>query len=320
MVGADTNADHLQLANRIESAAICSQILAQNPSWERAPRRLTLKTWRDEAGDISAKIDHINPASWKGDVRVKNIVLLTCWEGGRHLATQELAHAGYEPPFKAMDVGQGFDMFCPFGNGNMVLLGRATEGERKEDEEEIAMATARQISSEPTDSSLQPTLPAETRACTSDDIEELAEMELLQFNAGMRVVPKHDACVLVNSQNGISVQQYICRVYSQPLTIRLRLERVRGFPRSPDSTSAGTFGVTLGDSPEPFFRVEDPTALLIRSKVLIRLAVVEIYGIKQGGISPARLPTRLLDEPNIQITVRITRLAQRATPNVLLCC
>ena len=40
-----------------------------------------------------------------------------------------------------MDVG--FDMFCPFGNGNMVLLGRATEGEREEDEEEIAMATAR---------------------------------------------------------------------------------------------------------------------------------------------------------------------------------
>jgi hypothetical protein len=146
-------------------------------------------------------------------------------------------------------------------------------------------------------------------------------MELLQLNAGMRVVPKHDAYVLVNSQNGISVQQHkssVCRVYSQPLTIRdsqLRLERVRGFPRGPDSTSAETFGVTPGDSPEPFFRVEDPAALLVRSKDLIWLAVVEIYGIKQGGISLARLPTRLLGEPNIQITVRITRLAQRATPN-----
>jgi hypothetical protein len=44
MVGADTNADHLQLANRIESAAICSQILAEITSWERAPRRLTLRS------------------------------------------------------------------------------------------------------------------------------------------------------------------------------------------------------------------------------------------------------------------------------------
>src|ERR1700729_1255446 len=80
MVGTDCNADQLQLANRVESAAICTRILAEHPEWERGPRRLMLKTWRDEAGDISAKIDHINPASWKGDVAVKNVVLLTCWE------------------------------------------------------------------------------------------------------------------------------------------------------------------------------------------------------------------------------------------------
>lgn len=119
----------------------------------------------------------------------------------------------------------------------------------------------------------------------------------------MRVAPKHDAYVLVNTQNGISVQQHrssVCRVYSQPLTIRdskLRLERVRGFPRSLDSTSAVTFGVSPGDSPEPFFRVEDPAALLLRSKDLIWLAVVEIYGIKQGGISLARLLTKLWASP-----------------------
>ena len=321
MIGADTNADQLQLANHIESAAICSQILAENPSWERAPRRLTLKTWRDEAGDISAKIDHINPASWKGNVKVKSIVLLTCWEGGRHIATKELEHAGYEPPFEAMDAGQGFDMFCPFGKWNMVLLGRATEGEREEDEEEIEMATAPQIPSEHANSSLQPILPTETETCTSDSIEELAEQELAHLNGGTSTSPKHDAYVFVNSQSGGSVQQHkssVCRVYSQPLTVRdsrLRLERVRGFPRGPDSTSAETFGVSPGDSPEPFFSVQDPGALLVRSKEMIWLAVVEIYGIKQSGNSVTRLPTRLLGEPNIRITVRITCLSQRVTPN-----
>ena len=42
---------------------------------------------------------------------------------------------------------------------------------------------------------------------------------------------------------------------------------------------------------------------VVRSKDLIWLAVVEIYRIKQSGISVARLPTRLLGEPNIHITV-----------------
>jgi hypothetical protein len=54
-------------------------------------------------------------------VKVKNVALFTCWEGGRQTAMQELDHAGDEPPFEAMDAGQGFDIFRPFRNGNMVL-------------------------------------------------------------------------------------------------------------------------------------------------------------------------------------------------------
>src|ERR1700733_8088074 len=136
------------------------------------------------------------------------------------------------------------------------------------------MAMAPRISSEPADSPLQPILP-ETEACTSDDIEELAEAELLHLNDGPSASPKHDAYVFVNSQSGGSVQQHkssVCRVYSQPLTVRdsqLRLERVRGFPRGRYSTSTGTFGVSPGDSPEPFCGVQDPAALLVRSKDLI---------------------------------------------------
>ncbi|KZP32677.1 hypothetical protein FIBSPDRAFT_722568, partial [Athelia psychrophila] len=80
--GNDCNVDVLQLGNRVESAAMCTRIIAEHPTWQRSLRRSTFKTWRDEAGDISAKIDHINPASWEGDVRVKNVVLLTCWEEG----------------------------------------------------------------------------------------------------------------------------------------------------------------------------------------------------------------------------------------------
>jgi hypothetical protein len=83
MVGSDTNADQLQLANRIDSAVICTNILAEHPDWERGPRRLRLSAWQEVAGDVSANIDHIGPGSWKGDVHVKNIVLMTSWKNGR---------------------------------------------------------------------------------------------------------------------------------------------------------------------------------------------------------------------------------------------
>ncbi|KZP10387.1 hypothetical protein FIBSPDRAFT_700742, partial [Athelia psychrophila] len=90
MIGNDSNVDQLQLANRAESAAMCTSILAEHPEWEKAPRRLTLKAWREQAGDLSARVDHINPASWGGDARVRGVVLLTCWEEGRRIATAEL--------------------------------------------------------------------------------------------------------------------------------------------------------------------------------------------------------------------------------------
>ena len=83
-----------------------------------------------------------------------------------------------------------------------------------------------------------------------------------------------------------------------------------------DTTSIKlSWAMSMRVSPEPFCAVQDPAALLVRSKDLIWLAVVEIYRIKQSGISVARLPMRLLGEPNIRITVRITRLSQRANPN-----
>jgi hypothetical protein len=81
--GCDSNVDQLQLVNRTDSAVICTNILAEHPKWEQGPRRLNLQSWRHSAGDVSAKIDHIDPASWRGNIKVKNVVLMTCWQEGR---------------------------------------------------------------------------------------------------------------------------------------------------------------------------------------------------------------------------------------------
>jgi len=323
MIGNDSNADHLQLANRVESAAICSQILAENPDWEKGPRHLTLKTWRDEAGDVSAKIDHINPASWKGDVYVKNVVILTSWEEGRRLVSEELEEADYIPPFDNMDAGVGYDIFCPFGGGRKVLLDGLTVGERDEDEDEMDIQPIAPPTTKDTPNTTH-ALPSPDHLeadSIGDQLESLAE-EGLERLAALAAEPvtkiKPAAYVQVHSSSGKIVEQHkssVCRVYSEPLTVcdsRKRLECVRAHPRhdtKPNAT-AGQVAITA-DIEESLVCIEDLTALLVRSKDLIWLAVVQITDIKQSGVSVDCLTRRLLMEPNVRVVVRVMRLRPR---------
>ena len=75
MVGNDTNADQLQLTNRIDGAVQCVKILEIHPEWGGQSRRLNIKPLPSDAVDISNKYDHINLKLWKGDVQVQNVVL-----------------------------------------------------------------------------------------------------------------------------------------------------------------------------------------------------------------------------------------------------
>ncbi|KAJ7811049.1 hypothetical protein B0H14DRAFT_3755845 [Mycena olivaceomarginata] len=144
MTGSDSNADMSQLGSRLNAASQCDKILAEHPDWSGGPQRLRMPVWKDVAGDVSAKIDHISPRSWKGDVRVANVSCKTTWFGGRRLSEQELFEAGWEPPFKSMEDAGGFSIFCPFGKDNLVLVGdpsRRQAGERDEDDEDRDVPT-----------------------------------------------------------------------------------------------------------------------------------------------------------------------------------
>ncbi|KAJ7301276.1 hypothetical protein DFH08DRAFT_919133 [Mycena albidolilacea] len=122
MTGSDSNADMSQLGSRLNAASQCDKILAEHPDWSGGPQRLRMPVWKDVAGDVSAKIDHISPRSWKGDVRVANVSCKTTWFGGRRLSEQELFEAGWELPFKSMEDAGGFSIFCPFGLLNPAVL------------------------------------------------------------------------------------------------------------------------------------------------------------------------------------------------------
>ncbi|KDR81053.1 hypothetical protein GALMADRAFT_91766 [Galerina marginata CBS 339.88] len=103
MVGNDTHADQLQLTNRIDGAVQCVKILENHPEWGGQSRRLTLKPLSSNPDEISSAYDHISPKSWRGDVRVQNVVLAGCWSSGRREAEKRLQEAQLAPPFSDME-------------------------------------------------------------------------------------------------------------------------------------------------------------------------------------------------------------------------
>ncbi|EJD41275.1 hypothetical protein AURDEDRAFT_68934, partial [Auricularia subglabra TFB-10046 SS5] len=95
IVGNDSNADLYQLSTRLLSIVLLALILSEHPEWDRGPRRLRLpaNVLSDPSAELDKRVDHINPASWTGDLHVADVVLRTCWNRGRELAEAALAEA-----------------------------------------------------------------------------------------------------------------------------------------------------------------------------------------------------------------------------------
>ncbi|EJD36471.1 hypothetical protein AURDEDRAFT_44063, partial [Auricularia subglabra TFB-10046 SS5] len=81
IVGNDANADVLRLGTCMSHVVECANIFARYPHWDRQPRRLRMPPMTAD-GEITRNADHINPASWTGDVSVRTVVVSTCWQLG----------------------------------------------------------------------------------------------------------------------------------------------------------------------------------------------------------------------------------------------
>ncbi|KAE9387736.1 hypothetical protein BT96DRAFT_837295, partial [Gymnopus androsaceus JB14] len=114
MIGNDSNADQLQLTNRIDGAVQCVNILEKHPEWGGESRCLNVKSISEvKDSKISSKYDHINPITWQGDVLVQNVVLMICWKKGHEIAEQQLQKAEIEPPFERMELKGGVQYPLP---------------------------------------------------------------------------------------------------------------------------------------------------------------------------------------------------------------
>ena len=112
-VGTDTNVDMIQLGSHASGLTEVAIILAEHPEWDHSPRRLHLPVITKDSGDITSKVDHINPASWRGNVEVANVNLQTCWLLGRRQAVGLIPEA--DAVFDQLSQVPGVDILSPFG-------------------------------------------------------------------------------------------------------------------------------------------------------------------------------------------------------------
>ncbi|KAF8816846.1 hypothetical protein BYT27DRAFT_7248005 [Phlegmacium glaucopus] len=85
MVGNDANLDVLQLVSCLARTTEVSNILGKYPQWDRSPCHLKLPALSHKSKEIPDSADHIKPGSWRGNVKLKDISILTSWNRGRRM-------------------------------------------------------------------------------------------------------------------------------------------------------------------------------------------------------------------------------------------
>ncbi|KAF8198428.1 hypothetical protein BJ912DRAFT_1074363 [Pholiota molesta] len=303
MVGNDTNADVFQLANRIDGAVKCVNILEVHPEWGGDARRLNVKPLKDKDVEITSAYDHLNPSAFTGDLRVSSVVLLGSWTEGRRVAEQELRHAGIDPPFAMMEEDGGYDILCPLGENKIVLVGGLETGERHETEEECEgpMDAAVNVPTPLNDLLIDP-------QPDMDDLTSAADI----IDSGSTNVPQ--AYVPIDFANPSSKPVHkssILRIFSDPLTInesRDRLKRVRGYSRYNEAKNK-VIASASASTPEDTLDVQDPAFTLVHCDHNIFLAAFQVLSIRHDGQDLPSIPSRLLHEPNVRIHGQIMKLS-----------
>lgn len=110
----------------------------------------------------------------------------------------------------------------------------------------------------------------------------------------------------------------ICRVYSNPFTIRDsidRLKRVRGLAQYNERLTAFTTNkstTTQDDSNLTLVAVEDPAVTLVRCNNLVFAAIIQLTGIRLSGNSIPAIHLEQLHEPNVRLRGQIMAMVSCA--------
>lgn len=285
------NFDVLQLSGKLATSSLIQGIMERNPDLDRGHRRLSLK---DAMG-----VDHVNPRTWSGNVRVGDVELAVEWNRGREEANKLLeaylgsaAQVDFDVLFPA---GGGRDLLRPLGDYVGSLYD--PDDSRTEDPEIGSALDRNQDGGDATGSSASATDSPSESPATADDGDEPAnhwvcddEPEGVDFDdflpsgigGGARAM---DTSMIFSEEHFLMVDG---RKYLKASVVTIFLTAKRS--RKVTIRTLRSRGITIedlrGDSKARFnssdtdgkdlIKSGDLAAVLVRIDTVICLAVVEV--------------------------------------------
>ncbi|KAJ7749861.1 hypothetical protein B0H14DRAFT_3603375 [Mycena olivaceomarginata] len=266
MIGNDANLDVLQLAGRLTGTTQVANILAKYPHWDRAPRRLNLPALTRDSTELSDKTDHIKPPSWRGDVSVENVTLLTCWNRGRRQVEDEFV--SLSDAFRSLDAASDVDILSP--HGTLLVRVDLDPDDIEEDTEPEAPTSTTSLS------------PALEDAVVDEEAPRAETAEKSKVNHFITVNNKPQ-----NKTRALSLMQK----YSHKAISTDRLKRVAAVDRY-SSTSDGHDDLS-------------PIVTLVHSEDKLFVCVGEVTDIRVNGTSVDQLGLDVLHEPGVIVDFQI---------------
>lgn len=290
MVGNDANVDMLQLSTRLGHVSECANILARYPHWDRSPRRLRLPTL-EGLRKSSHEIDHVNVASWEGDVCVKNVVLLTCWHAGLELAAEG------DPLFmeRMQDRRRSgnVDILSPLGT-----LMLRTDGTFDYNDDTLRSALM--------SDSTPATTGSELSASATLDVEDAAGL-----SSTTNSTRRNDAFIQVDGKKihkATALKTLFMHMSRESSTDRTR--RVMGLDKYAVNTTYPNIYQSddFDTSPENHLHIQDPAVTLVRCDGYVFLAVIMVSGIKKGNEVLSHIPIPTLREGDVVINCQVLNM------------
>lgn len=317
------NFDVQQLSEKLATSSLIQGIFERNPDLDQGHRRLALK---DALG-----IDHVNPHSWSGDVRVGSVELAAEWAHARRDANRHLeryfgasARVNFDDLFREDNI----DLLRP--NGAYVGSDYQHDDARTEDPEEQSVLDRADPEVAPHSPPHPPPIPhpVDTTEDRGDDDEvcddEPEGMGLEDFLPGCQTTgTTHDTDKMFLTVDGHCYHK--SSIVTSILTakrsrkVTMRTLRARGVTiedlHGSDQMRLNSSDLT-GDN---LVKSGDVAAILVRIGGLVCLAVIEIveFVVKETDRAASKLSAvelTKLEKPEIGIKalVQVLRLERQA--------
>lgn len=307
MVGNDCHTDMLQLADRLSNITVCSNILAEHPEWDRTPRQLHLPSLNSD-GELLQRTDHINPANWRGDVAIKNVILLTKWKTGRRRIEELISDAA--SLFRQMESDR-CNVFNPFRSPSSASLYDLVNEPHDWDEEEgIDGSGSVVVDSSPLlldslteeDSTSGLTLADLAGIEANKDKVESMILVCTSSNPSSPAHPVYKARLLAASEHDNSLMR----------TSADRIKRYANIARHSTATIPSISNVVDGDADNSTSMLTsgDPAITIVKQQQLLFLAVIQVNGIHINSRSVSSLSLDVLDEAKIAVSFQIMHLTE----------